>query len=111
VAPRTLSRRGFLAGLAAPPPSAWFEQIPPARSGIHWKHDNAMSAKPYLPESLGPGVAFLDYDNDGKLDVLIGDNGAAPVLLKNTVAASNNWLGIKLRGIKANRDGAGAMIT
>ncbi len=85
MAPRSLSRRGFLAGLAAPgPPAAWFEQIPPARSGITWTHDNAMSPKRYLPESLGPGVAFLDYDNDGWPDIFLVNSGPCPLYQPKT---------------------------
>jgi len=46
-----------------------FEEIPPTTSGITWVHENAMSPERNLPESLGPGCAFLDYDNDGWMDV------------------------------------------
>ena len=42
-----------------------FEEVPPDASGIRWVHDNAASPDHYLPETMGPGVAFLDYDNDG----------------------------------------------
>ena len=42
-----------------------FEELAPSESGITWIHDNARSAKRYLPETLGPGCAFFDYDNDG----------------------------------------------
>ena len=35
-----------------------FEEVPAAASGITWVHDNAMSANRYLPETMGPGVAF-----------------------------------------------------
>ena len=41
------------------------------------------------------GLAVGDYDNDGALDVIIGVNGGAPVLLKNNAAKGNNWLGIE----------------
>ena len=51
-----------------------------------------------------------DFDNDGRLDVLIGNNGGAPLLLHNN-AAGNHWLGLKLVGTKANRDAIGARIT
>src|SRR5689334_16631153 len=44
---------------------AAFEEIPASASGITWVHDNAMSEQRYLPETLGPGGAFFDYDNDG----------------------------------------------
>ena len=52
-----------------------FEEIPPSASGITWVHDNAMSAQHYLPETLGPGCAFLDYDNDGWMDLYLVNSG------------------------------------
>ena len=56
------------------------------------------------------GLAVGDYDNDGALDVIIGNNGGAPLLLNNRAAKENNWLGIKLEGVHCNRDGIGAKI-
>jgi hypothetical protein len=52
-----------------------FEEVPPDASGISWIHDNGRSAARHLPESLGPGVAFLDYDNDGRMDVYLVNSG------------------------------------
>ena len=62
-------------GLAAAPPL--FEEILPSASGINWVHQNAMSASRYLPETMGPGVAFLDFDNDGWPDIFMVNSGAA----------------------------------
>jgi hypothetical protein len=56
------------------------------------------------------GLAVGDFNNDGKLDVLIANNGAAPILLKNINGTGNHWIGIQLRGVAANRDGIGARI-
>jgi enediyne biosynthesis protein E4 len=56
------------------------------------------------------GLAVGDFDNDGALDILIGVNGGAPVLLKNNAAKGNNWLGVKLEGTQCNRDAIGAKI-
>jgi enediyne biosynthesis protein E4 len=56
------------------------------------------------------GLAVGDYDNDGAIDVLIGNNGGPPLLLKNNAAKGNNWLGIRLEGSQCNRDGIGAKI-
>src|SRR5882757_4623050 len=39
-------------------------------SGIRFVHNNGSFGKKYLPEALGPGCAFIDYDNDGYPDVL-----------------------------------------
>jgi hypothetical protein len=41
------------------------------RAGIHFVHNNGAFGKKYLPETMGPGVAFIDYDNDGWPDILL----------------------------------------
>jgi enediyne biosynthesis protein E4 len=56
-------------------PAPFFEEIPPQKSGIRWQHDNAFSPERYLPETMGPGVAFFDYDNDGWMDVFLVNSG------------------------------------
>ena len=56
-----------------------FEEVSAAQSGINWKHDNAMSEMRYLPESEGPGCAFLDYDNDGWMDIYLVNSGPCDV--------------------------------
>src|SRR3954453_5769173 len=60
---------------AAPPAPPLFEEVPPSVSGIAWVHDNAMSKEHYLPEALGPGCAFLDYDGDGWMDIYLVNSG------------------------------------
>jgi hypothetical protein len=57
------------------------------------------------------GLAVGDFDNDGKLDVLISNNGAAPLLLKNSVTNGHHWIGLALQGTTCNRDAIGAKIT
>src|SRR6267154_4780446 len=39
-------------------------------AGIHFTHNNGAFGEKYLPEALGPGCAFIDYDNDGYPDIL-----------------------------------------
>jgi hypothetical protein len=78
----SIARRRFLqllstsaASFAAPPEVSFFEEIPPASSGIHWKHVAGLSSKMYVPETIGPGCAFLDYDNDGWMDIYLVNSG------------------------------------
>jgi hypothetical protein len=40
------------------------------RAGIHFTHVNGAFGKKLMPETMGSGVAFLDYDKDGKPDLL-----------------------------------------
>jgi len=40
-------------------------------AGIRFAHNTGAFGKKYLPETLGPGAAFLDYDNDGWQDILL----------------------------------------
>src|SRR5881397_3144964 len=42
-----------------------------AKAGIHFKHNTGAFGKKYLPETVGSGCAFLDYDNDGWQDILL----------------------------------------
>src|ERR1700677_656151 len=40
-------------------------------AGIKFKHNSGREGKKYLPETLGSGCAFIDYDNDGWPDILL----------------------------------------
>jgi hypothetical protein len=40
-------------------------------AGIHFKHNSGAFGKKYLPETIGAGGAFLDYDNDGWQDIIL----------------------------------------
>jgi len=41
------------------------------QAGIRFVHNNGAFGKKYLPETMGPGVAFIDYDNDGYPDIFL----------------------------------------
>lgn len=47
-------------------------------AGIQWKHTNGESPDKYLIEAMGGGVAFLDFDNDGLLDIFLVAGGETP---------------------------------
>jgi hypothetical protein len=52
-----------------------FEQVPAVTSGITWRHVSGRSPEYYLPETTGAGCAFLDYDNDGWMDIYLVNSG------------------------------------
>jgi hypothetical protein len=71
----TLATARFSSLLPAEPSRPVFEEISPSASGIHWTHTAGRSAQKYLPESTGAGCAFLDYDNDGWMDIYLVNSG------------------------------------
>jgi hypothetical protein len=56
------------------------------------------------------GLAVGDYDNDGDGDVLVSNNGAAPLLLRNDTERRNQWVGLRLMATESNPEGIGAVI-
>jgi len=58
------------AGPARPSGPIQFTDIT-EQAGIHFKHNSGAFGKKYLPETMGSGVCFLDYDNDGWQDILM----------------------------------------
>ena len=69
------------------------------------------AAGPVFERSLAArGMATGDFNNDGAVDVLVAVNDGPPVLLKNSAAAGNHWLGVQLVGKTANPDAIGAKL-
>jgi len=91
----TLSPRLFpFLGASSPAPPYAFEEIPPAKSGISWVHTAGKSPEKYLPETSGAGCAFLDYDNDGWMDIYLVNSGKCdfydpPRPLRNALFRNN----------------------
>ena len=69
-------RRAF----AQTPPSVKFIDIAES-AGIDFRHDNAASSEKYLIETMGSGCGWIDYNQDGLLDLYLA-NGAATRLYK-----------------------------
>ena len=70
-----MKRRTFLLGagavaMAAAQPGFRLVDVT-AAAGIHFRHNSGAFGQKFLPETMGPGCAFLDYDGDGWLDILL----------------------------------------
>jgi hypothetical protein len=77
-----------------PSPNFPFAEILPSTSGINFVHSSGKSPQKYLPESTGPGCAFLDYDNDGWMDIYLVNSGPCdfwtpPAPLRNALYHNN----------------------
>jgi len=59
---------------------------------------------------VGRGEITLDYDNDGRMDVLVSFNNDRARLFRNVLEPAGNWIGLRLQGVSGNRDGVGARV-
>ena len=58
----------------------------------------------------GRGAAFLDFDNDGDVDIVVANNGDPPLLLRNEGSPRQHFVNFKLVGTGSNREAMGARI-
>ncbi len=72
-----------------------------------------------ISEQAGPGIverhssrgaAFGDYDNDGRIEVLVNNQNEPPSLLKQKTGNGNHWVILKLTGTRSNRSAIGAKV-
>src|SRR5438552_18161624 len=80
-------------------------------TGRAFKNVRAQSSDIFSKAFSGGGMATGDFDDDGDLDVLISNNGEAPLLLRNEGGNKNNWLGLQLVATKSNPAAVGTLIT
>jgi hypothetical protein len=73
--------------------------------------DVSLAGGPGILEAVaGRGAAFGDFDNDGDIDVVINCVNDTPQLLRCDSNSKNNWLKVKLVGVKSNRSAIGARV-
>jgi hypothetical protein len=102
-----------------------YPEVEQATPGTHYKQINSLfhnesvgkflevskiSGNGFQVPHAGRGTAFVDFDNDGFVDVVVANNGDPPLLLHNSGGNGNNFLNFKLIGKKSNRDAIGARV-
>jgi hypothetical protein len=97
---------GRYLGAASPLPCRVFRN----NSGKRFENVSATAGEDFQSANFFRGAAFADFDNDGKVDVVVTAIGSEARLYRNITRNGNHWLAFQLRGTKSNRDGIGARI-
>ena len=102
-----------------------YEEVEQTAPGIHYKQINSLfhnerngrfadvtkiSGNGFTVPHAGRGAAFADFDNDGNIDVVVGNNNDPPLLLHNSGAPGRHFVTFHLAGVKSNRDAMGARV-
>jgi enediyne biosynthesis protein E4 len=102
-----------------------YPEIEQASPGVHYKQINSLfhnqrngkfvevsnqSGNGFQTPYVSRGVAFADFDNDGFVDVVVGNNDDPPLLLHNGSGNGNHFLNFKFVGTKSNRDAMGTRV-
>jgi hypothetical protein len=79
-------------------------------TGKGFENISSVSGPIFSKPLAARGLALGDFDNDGSVDVLVSQNNAPPILMRNNAARENHWLGVRLVGTRANIDAVGAKV-
>src|SRR5207302_2353599 len=73
-------------------------QRPPRQSNLVLvqRADGTFDGAGIGPAARYRGAAFADFDNDGRVDVVVSRLGERPLILRNTSSGGNHWLGMKV---------------
>ncbi len=77
---------------------------------LHFLDVSAVAGKDFQQLGAHRGVAFGDFDRDGRVDAVVSRIGERAELFRNTSSTQNHWLAVQLRGRHSNRNGIGAFI-
>lgn len=86
------------------------------QNNVVWVSDGAGS---YQDKAAGVGaqlqldsraVAFLDWDKNGSLDIVVANQRGPATFYKNSAFVENKWIGFQLKGTKSNTSAIGAKI-
>jgi hypothetical protein len=94
-------------------PKVKFKQAPHLFRNLGQKKFEDVSLKvgtQFSRPIVARGAAYGDVDRDGDLDVLLTENHGPAYLFRNDGGNRNNFISIRTKGVKSNRDGIGAIV-
>ena len=71
---------------------------------------SAEAGQDFLVAAQYRGAAFADFDNDGRVDVVVSTIDGNARLFRNVTPGGAHWVALKLIGTRSNRDGIGAAV-
>jgi hypothetical protein len=75
-----------------------------------FEESGAQAGEDFQEASMHRGVAFGDFDRDGRIDAAVSRIGENARIFRNTTPAQHHWLVLRLKGRRSNRDGIGALV-
>jgi enediyne biosynthesis protein E4 len=78
--------------------------------GKRFEDVSAGAGSDFQEPAMNRGVAFGDFDNDGRIDAVVSVINGPAKLFRNVSATHSHWLAIRLRGRRSNREGLGAIV-
>jgi enediyne biosynthesis protein E4 len=72
---------------------------------------SSVAGESFQKPALFHGAAFADFDNDGRIDVVVSAINSPLKLFRNVSPDSGHWIAFRLNGTESNRDGLGARIS
>ncbi len=78
--------------------------------GGSFRDVSATAGSGFTVAKVSRALAIGDFDDDGRLDLLVTNTNEAPDLLRNAFETSHHWLGLRLRGPAGNRLAIGGRV-
>ncbi|MFN7996347.1 MAG: CRTAC1 family protein [Bryobacteraceae bacterium] len=76
----------------------------------HFVNVSSTAGPSFTEPQAHRGAAFADFDNDGRIDVVVTNQNSLPDVFLNRSPGSHHWLMVRLIGTRSNHDGLGAQL-